>query len=205
METKEENQSDSKKKKKLLESNRLLSATALFVSVSTLFILLYQSHLSNKMYELENKALKTSVMPILTVSQSLGPDYYTIYVSNLGIGPAIIKSFHVQYRDSVYEADIPTLIWKRIIKSPDTGKPFYYGHSNIGRGGVIPVNGRIEHISANDTATAVGMHNTFIPSGESPALNIAISYTSIYEDETWTAYLFGPFTIPPKSGLATLP
>lgn len=195
----EENQYNPQRKKKLLESNWILSLTALFVSVSTLFILVYQTHLSNKMYYLEEKALQTSVLPILEIStRSNQGSTFQLDISNSGIGPARIESIYILYGDSVYAMDFPNLIWDYINPNLEEGKARWdFGYGNIGAGKIIPAQGSYVHIKANNPETASRMYDLFF--NNESKVDLAITYTSVYEDETWTAYLKAPFEIPPKS------
>ncbi len=178
----EENHFDPKKKKKLLETNRILSLTAIFVSVCTLFILIYQTHLSNKMYYLEEKAQKMSVFPYLQLGVShSSQQYYRLLLTNTGVGPAMVKHVKILYKDSVYHMDPAFFLYNNIDETPD----FYYAAIDEGR--LVPANETVEVI-ANKTIGSTDIDylaNLFY----SDVLNIAIEYTSIYEDQTWTCYL----------------
>lgn len=202
----EENQDNSRKKRKLLESNRILSLTALFVSVSTLFILVYQTHLSNKMYYLEEQALKTSVLPILEITTSANEDVtFQLDILNQGIGPARIKSIYILYGDSVYAMDWYALISLYINPHITADQsPWSVMYSNIFPGRIIQTGEKVTHIRANNPETASQMYGLFLRNSDRVPVNMAITYTSVYEDETWTAYLFAPFTIPPDPQIIQL-
>ncbi|KEO72274.1 hypothetical protein [Anditalea andensis] len=84
------------------DSNRLLSFSAMFISAVTLFILIYQTSLATKQFDLEQKQQLASVMPYLLVATSyMSEDEFTVTVENLGIGPAFIKNVQVHYKDSI--------------------------------------------------------------------------------------------------------
>ncbi|WP_028298028.1 hypothetical protein [Olivibacter sitiensis] len=188
----------SAKKKKLLQTNRILSLSALFVSVSTLFILVYQTHLSNKMYYLEEKAQKMAVLPYLQLGTSYDQGTrHQINLENNGIGPALIKSLYVHYQDSVYAMDLANFILEEI--NPNLAEErldIYY--TNLSSKQLIPANSKITLVgNANrENKTAEQLYELFNRKG---LIGIAITYTSIYEDQTWTCF-YGPhFPVPSVS------
>lgn len=186
----------SEKKKKLLNGNQILSATALFISVCTVLILLYQAYLSNKLYYLEDKALKTSAMPVLEIQTSFGTGgntYFVLDVENVGVGPARIKEVYVRYRDTVLAADFPAALYGFIEKGVEANKTSNYSFSNISPNRMIPAGRTIKHVAANDSATAMRFYNLFI---NEKAVNMAIKYTSIYGDQDWTAFSSEAFPLP---------
>lgn len=178
----EESQLNPKKKKKLLETNRILSLTALFVSVCTLFILLYQTHLSNKMYYLEERAQKMSVFPYLELGPSISAQqHFKLLLLNSGIGPALIKNVNILYKDSTYQLD-PSKFLDNVIQDIEYGR-----YASIYEGRLISANDVLEVL----TLTAEGHPDIdrLTSLFNSTEFNIAIEYTSIYEDQTWTCYL----------------
>ncbi|MFD2035042.1 hypothetical protein ACFSKL_09580 [Belliella marina] len=75
------------------DSNRLLSFSAIFISVVSLFILIYQTSLATKQFELEQKQQLASVMPYLQQWNGYqDEEEFSIIVENFGIGPAFIKN-----------------------------------------------------------------------------------------------------------------
>lgn len=150
------------------------------------------------MYYLADKALKASAMPIIELGTSSGVGYFRLVVSNVGIGPAKVKEVHVRYRDTVYIGDMYGAIMDDINPALEQEKQMLnFTFGNISEGMVIPINGAITHISANDSTTAANLNNIFFEHQEPEMpVNMAIVYTSIYEDEEWTSYLFGPFDVP---------
>lgn len=180
-----------------------MSSTALFVSVCALFILVYQTHLSNKMYYLEDKALKASAMPILEIVTSSGTGYFRLEVRNVGIGPVRVKEVYVRYRDSVYTEDMCGAIMDYINPMLEQNKQVLnFAFGNISGGMVIPINGAITHVAAGDNIAAANLKDIFFGKQQSNTpmpVNMAIVYTSIYEEEEWTAYLFDSFETCPGS------
>lgn len=190
----------STKKRKLLQTNRILSLSALFVSASTLFILVYQTYLSNEMYYLQEKAQKMSVFPYLELGTSFDQGIrHQIALQNNGLGPALIKSRHILYQDSVYDMDLASFILAIINPDLPDQDILSINYSNLGIGQLVPTNKSIVLIGNNDKKTAEQMYDLF---NLERHISIAITYTSIYEDQTWTCYYGTRFPIPkePEGG-----
>ena len=114
-----------KKKSGILQLDnvdRTISLTAFFVSVATLFILLYQTNLSHKQYELVREEQYASVMPYLVISYSSDLDVYSpdsitsyeLFLSNNGLGPAFIEEVKVIYQGKTYQMDPANFLKKEI-------------------------------------------------------------------------------------------
>lgn len=78
-------------------SDKLLSLTAMLVSVITLIIFIYQTNLMRDQNYI-------SVLPYLSISTSSDQENYTfkLNLQNNGLGPAIIESVKMTYKDSIY-------------------------------------------------------------------------------------------------------
>ena len=74
-------------------SERILSLSAMSISIMTLVIFIYQTNLMSKQNDL-------SILPYLQVSTSNNSEgnSYLLSVQNHGVGPAIIESVKLQYR-----------------------------------------------------------------------------------------------------------
>lgn len=80
----------------LISSDRLLSLTAVLISVLTLVVFIFQTNLIRKHQY-------TSVLPYLSMSNvKSGTISYQFRLSNDGIGPAILDSCVVTYKDTSY-------------------------------------------------------------------------------------------------------
>lgn len=162
------------------DSNTLLSFSAIFISAVTLFILIYQTSLASKQFDLEQKQQLASVMPYLQVGiGNWDEDGFTIYAENNGIGPAFIKKVCMHYQDSVYEnTDYQQLLY--ILRDKGEYGDYLDVFSNLLKGSVIPANRKIEHIKIvkGDRPNAWG---DLLQSDE---VELEIEYASIY-DERW--------------------
>ncbi len=78
-------------------SEKILSISALFISFTTLIIFVYQTNLMRK----QNY---TSIMPYLelSITNDNEGNTFTLSLDNHGIGPAIIESVIMDYKDEEY-------------------------------------------------------------------------------------------------------
>ena len=83
---------------KKLNADRIVSVSAIIVSLGTLFIIVYQTNLTRK-------AQKASVMPYISVAMSFHGAQQRIIVENTGLGPAVIKFIGVDTGDSLFAGD----------------------------------------------------------------------------------------------------
>jgi hypothetical protein len=173
---------------KLDNVDRTISLTAFFVSAATLFILLYQTNLSHKQYELVREEQYASVMPYLVISYSSDLGVYSsdsitsyeLFLSNNGLGPAFIEEVKVIYQGKTYQMD-PANFLKKEIK-PE--KPWDFGWNDLVEGGLIPANGQVRLIKSNNRETARALYKLFIGGKQSDKVDIEIKYSSIY-GTTW--------------------
>ncbi len=72
-------------------TDRIVSISAMIVSVGTLFLIMYQTHLNRK-------AQFASVMPYLQISLSFndGKGNQSINIANTGLGPALVKGVYIK-------------------------------------------------------------------------------------------------------------
>ncbi len=128
------------------DSNTLLTFSAIFISAVTLFILIYQTSLASKQFDLEQKQQLASVMPYVQVLiGNANSNEFIIMIENFGIGPASIKKINMHYKGEVYEdVDYPTMY--EILTSDESYDGFRDVYSNILAGSLLPANRRIEHM-----------------------------------------------------------
>ncbi|MCE7995528.1 MAG: hypothetical protein HEP71_26350 [Roseivirga sp.] len=84
------------KKKINWSPEKVMSSSALLISVVSVIALFYQLHLAREENELIRKQQSASVLPHLSMLPTLGPDGYTMDFVNQGVGPAFIKE--VEFR-----------------------------------------------------------------------------------------------------------
>lgn len=158
--------------KQFWNSEKLLSLTAMLISVCTLFVFVYQTNL------IREQQYK-SVFPYLELGNfgSYTKDY-GFFLSNRGIGPAMIQSIEIHYKDSVYQEDLAKFL-RHYITEEDS---IYYTHSNITPGSLIPADERVilANINRKDIEMGIRLFNII----NQEELDIIIEYESIY-GERW--------------------
>lgn len=156
--------------KKDLQSSDIISACAIFISLITLFAVLYQTWLLKKQQY-------ASVLPILEVFNS-GPtsSEYSLVLLNTGIGPAFIKSMKIHYKDTIYESD-PHSFLEKVIFPHDTME---YIYSHVRPGKVIPAGEKVLLLEvSNSERNALKLRKLF---GDEIA-KLEITYGSVYDEE----------------------
>ena len=83
--------SESKKPKFRWTSEKVMSASALFVSVVSVVALLYQLNLSREENELIRQQQSANVRPHLTFDYTNRLTEYRVIMTNKGVGPAFVK------------------------------------------------------------------------------------------------------------------
>ena len=159
-------------KQKFWTSEKLLSLSAIFISLCTLTVLIYQANL-NRQYQ------HLSVYPYLLVGhQGSGGPNYRFSIKNEGIGPAIISSIKIiSPEEEVYDDFIDYVVNQ--LSPADTSMGFFHTNLNVGR--MIPANQIIELIGTTDgkSATSVKLRSLLAREG----FQYELTYRSIYGDE----------------------
>ncbi len=155
--------------------DRLTSFTAIFVSLSTLIVFIYQTNLIRKQQY-------TSVMPHLYVglSGTYTPNF-KIFMENTGIGPAIIESMTVRYKGKEYQMDLPTFLYEHA-EGMDSLDNVY--HSNVPVGTFIPVGRTINMIQVDNSQKDADALMKILTKLESSKFDFEIIYRSVY-GERW--------------------
>lgn len=109
------------------KSDRIISVSAILVSVMTLVVLVVQMNM-------EREQQRLSVQPYLsTYNQGYGTANYQLMLSNNGLGPAFVEDIEIIYKDSSYKMDLPTFLFESF---PET-KKLSMSHSNVSKGRLI--------------------------------------------------------------------
>lgn len=126
--------------KKFWNTDKLLSTTAIFISLLTLIVFLYQTNLIRKQQYM-------SVLPYLELGNfGAGTDNYRFILENNGIGPAIITHVEVKNKEGRKYRDIIDYVQDHLTEEDSVN--FYY--SNIVPGRLLPEKERVEIITIND-------------------------------------------------------
>jgi len=89
-------------KKKFWNADKIVSLSAMAIALFTLVVLLYQSYILNKQYELTVKQQKAGVLPYLQFIPYSGASGFSISIKNKGLGPAFIKGLYIKEKDSTF-------------------------------------------------------------------------------------------------------
>lgn len=162
-------------KKRQWNSDKALSLLAIFLSLGTLIVFLYQTNLIKKQQY-------ASVLPYLEMGQeNTGTDHFVFAVENKGVGPAIIEDIEIKVDGKPFKGSHVDILRELYSEINDSiASKFYY--SSISPGTFIPSGGRIELIEVIESYYASReLANIF----DSSNLSLKITYKSIY-DETWS-------------------
>ncbi len=159
-------------KPKYWNSEKIVSFAAIFISLLTLIVFLYQTNLIKKQQYM-------SVYPHLSLENAgTNTKSYKYLLTNNGVGPALIKSVEVQVKNGKTYTDIEPYV-KANLTMKDSVKYYY---ANISTGMLIPEKNSIELIETVDNTykTSNILHKIL----NSEDVNIKIEYESIY-GECW--------------------
>lgn len=170
--------------KKFWTAEKILGLSALFVSLCTLFVFIYQTNLIRKQQYM-------SVYPHLNLtnyhSESLNYKYVLI---NQGVGPAFIKSIHVkELNGKPYDSLLDYIEDK--LEERDS---IWFHYSDLYEGQLIPANKEIILFGLSDRGYTKAQNlplNTIAGAKKlrqilnSDSLEIKITYESIYS-ESWS-------------------
>ncbi len=179
-------------KVKFWTSEKLLSLSALLVSLCTLIVFAYQTNLVRKQQY-------ATVYPHLIVGNvGSGKLDYRYILQNKGVGPAVLKHIHIQTGGGQLYADFEDYVYNSVTKEDS----IYYYSATLYPGRllqpdeIIPV---IE-LSDNEELKSSGRPlNTYKSSAKlyevlnTDSLTVEITYESIY-GESWTVtnYTYAP-------------
>jgi hypothetical protein len=169
-------------KPKFWSADKIVSFSAILISLATMTIYLYQTHLIQKQQH-------ASVMPYVRMWYSYDEDRFEMMVSNEGLGPAFIEKVNIYDKEKQFQnMDIPSYFQSEYLKK-DT---IYMTFSNIGEGMLFASGKDITIISKlKDKKDTDKLKKIFF----NEKLEMEIIYTSIY-GEKWKVR--GAFTRPEK-------
>lgn len=189
-------ESDDNKKKIRWSPEKVMSISALFVSIISVIALFYQLNLAREENGLIRKQQSASVLPHVTLSFSLSSEEYKMLFINKGVGPAFIKKVEFSVGDSEkFERSdfFANYIGGQIRESRDIAIPI--STYSFQEGDVIPANDKIDVITIKNQ-DGIRLFRQFLDS-------IQWNYHVIYEDvygERWELSLESdtPTLVPEK-------
>ena len=161
--------------KKFWTSEKILSISAILISLGMFISIVYQNRLIQKHQS-------ASVLPYLEIWNSQNIGRFQLVVLNNGLGPAFIKDIRIIHKGEVYEGDPYRFFVEEIIKK-DTIKNVQY--SNVLPGRLIPAGERIEMIAAlQSEESAKSLASWF---ADDSVVLVEIEYESVYGDRWITS------------------
>jgi hypothetical protein len=157
---------------KFWNADKIVSFSAILISLATMGVYIYQTHLIQKQQN-------ASVMPYLMISTSTHNEkHFSVEVVNNGLGPALIEEINVYFEGKQYKnCDLSTFLYNYNPRK-DT---LYFSNGNIAAGMLIPSGKTLIHVEAYDKKSATKMKDYI---WEKKSLDIEIIYSSIY-GEKW--------------------
>jgi len=144
----EENESP-KRKKINWTTDKIMSTSALFISVISLIALLYQSYLAREDNKLTQKQQSASVLPHLNQWYSNKKDSFKFIVGNKGVGPAFIESINIVL-DSTHRFNNTDALFNHIFNKTSSLDTIPYTTSTLIKGFVLPANEQINVLEIYD-------------------------------------------------------
>jgi hypothetical protein len=159
-------------KPKFWNADKIVSLSAILISLATMSIYLYQTHLIRKQQS-------ASVMPYLLIgASSHNENHFSIEVVNNGLGPAFVEEVNVIFRGKKYKnSDLPQFFFN-YNPQKDT---LNFSYGSIISGMLVSSGKTIINIQANDKKSTIKMKEYFWSKG---ILDVEIIYASIY-GEKW--------------------
>ena len=160
------------KKIVFFNGERLMSTVAVFISVMTLGVFIYQTNLIRKEQHM-------SVFPYLELGNSGGgSSNFEYLLMNKGIGPALISDIKIKYKGESYEGSLDDYVLSKKQKKDS----FNFRYSSIYKGRFISPDETVILIanSDGDYTSAERLYDILNDSD----FELIIAYESIYE-ERW--------------------
>jgi hypothetical protein len=170
----EENLLPEPQKNNFWNPDKIVSFSAVFISLAALIVLIYQTNLMSQQQKL-------SVLPYLNFQNhgTLTPNY-SLVVANNGIGPAFVESVNVTYKGKTYNTDLIGFL-ENHLESPLNLTHLF--HSNLGPGVLIPAQTNIEHLRIMDSQEDAEKLYDLLQNLYSEGLNFEIVFSSIYKEK----------------------
>lgn len=161
-------------KRKFWTSDKIVAFSAIFISLSTLYIFIRQTNIMEAQNHL-------SVMPYLMMETSDNGEMKTfaIDLENYGVGPAIIESSILHYKEKTYEMELKDFLRQNI---PEMDSVDVINYTTIQNGLAIPARSKRNIITAGGGERSylrfLQIFNKLMEDG----FYYEIRYRSIYDD-----------------------
>ena len=164
---------DSKKVTFNWNTEKIMSTSALFISVISLIALLYQSYLSREENKLIQKQQSASVLPYLNQWLSEYNNQFKIIMGNKGVGPAFITNVEITL-NSTKTFNNSDALFRELFSTESSLDTIPFVTSTLIKGFVLPANETINLVEIE------GQEN--IDTFKKIMLNSNISFSITYKD-----------------------
>lgn len=151
-----------------LKSEMIVAFAAIFVSLATLLVYLYQARI------MQNQ-LHTSVWPYVEWLYSNAENQFVITVENKGIGPAIVKRVEMKLDGSQVHGN--AALFKKLLGRNN----FDFINSTV-EGRVILPGEKVEMVHVYDSAAAHAIDSLLLWDNSKHTFELEICYCSVYDD-----------------------
>lgn len=174
-------------------TEKIMSSSALFISVISLIALLYQSYLAREENKLNQMQQSASVLPHLNQWYSDYNDQFKIIIGNKGVGPAFIKEVEFKL-DSINTFDNSAALIQHIFRNKKVLDSVTYIQSTIVKGFVLPANDYINVIEVSGKDNI----NRFKQVMATTPIQFKIVYEDVYGTRWMLSNVDGENNIPVK-------
>ena len=165
-------------------SDKILSLSAMSISVFTLIIFIYQTNLMSKQNFL-------SILPYLQMSTShnKAENAFSLDIKNHGVGPAIIESVIIYYKDEKHDLREYDSHLYYYLKSemPILDSIKIFSSAALDRGMAIPTNSNFNVFIVQDSEKNFNLISNSLNELIGKGLRYEITYKSI-QNERWVIY-----------------
>lgn len=165
-------------------SDKILSLSAMSISVLTLIIFIYQTNLMSKQNYL-------SILPYVQISTSddKAENTFSLDIKNHGVGPAIIESVIIYYKGEKHDLrDYDNYLYNYLkSEMPVLDSVKFFSSSTLDKGIAIPANSSYNVFSVQDSEKDYNLLTTSLGELLRNGLRYEITYRSI-QNERWMIY-----------------
>lgn len=156
--------------------DRIVTLTAIFISLFTLIVFARQTSIIEKQSRL-------SVMPYLIMETGYNPDedFITLTLYNYGVGPAIIEEMKIFYGGETYEMDFADFLQTDLFQIDSVS---VLASASIDTGLAIPAGAERMAVKFGGSGDRYIKTEKFLRKLERNEFDYEIIYSSIYDD-TW--------------------
>ncbi|WP_299123826.1 hypothetical protein [uncultured Winogradskyella sp.] len=163
-------------------TDKIMSSSALFISVISLIALLYQSYLAREENKLIQVQQSASVLPYLSQWFSYKSGSFKIIIGNKGVGPAFIKKVEMTFinqKNDTLSFNNSDHLFRTIFNNTIGLDSISYSTSTFTEGLVLPANEVQEIIALKDRNAIETFRNTIVQTD----LSYRITYADVYGTE----------------------